>query len=237
MEKITLQAELRQSRGTNANRRLRLRGLVPAVVYGRGSDPVSLQFNPKSLLQALQGGESATRLISLDISGTKKDSSRLVLLKEVQRDPLTQAWSHVDFLEVNMKEAITVPVPLRYVGKAAGLVQGGIVDIQRRQLNISCLPADIPTHIDVDVTQLNIGDSLHISDIQVAAGLTIVDSAHLTLATVVVPGKEEEPAAVSEEEAAAAEAAAAEGEQPAAAKPEAEADAKEKDKEKEKEKT
>ena len=105
------------------------------------------------------------------------------MLKDIQRDVIKRTWIHADLLEVQLDEAVTVSVPLHYEGKAKGVVDGGIVDVKRRELEISCLPDALPEFIPVDITELELGESLHIGDIKVAEGIKVLDSERLTLVT------------------------------------------------------
>lgn len=211
MQHANLKAEIRQIGPKSANREMRLSGQVPAILYGRKSNPLTIKLDPKPLKQLLHGGAGANTLIHLDIAGVSEKKERVVLLKEIQRHPVSNSWIHVDFFEIALDEAVTVKVPLHFEGKAKGIIDGGIVEIQIRQIEVSCLPTAIPDYIAVDISDLGIGDSLHVSDVKVPADVTVVDSPTLNLVSLVLPTKEEEvkPAEVAADAAAAGAAPAA----------------------------
>ena len=158
-------------------------------------------------------------LIDLSLSG----KSSTVLVKSLARDPVRGRYLHADFYEVDLTQKVTVSVPLHLIGKAAGIDFGGILDHPLRELLIECLPGEIPQHIDVDVTALNVNDSIHVSDLKLAPGLTVKTDGALAVASVVLPAAEEEAApaaeAVEGEVPVEGEAAAAAGSPAAEAAP------------------
>jgi large subunit ribosomal protein L25 len=228
-----LVAETRDGTGKGVARKLRQAGVMPAVVYGkkRASQPVSVK--PEALQKLLRGAAGMNTLIELSLG----DQKATVLVKELQRDPVRGRYLHADFYEVDLTEKVTVSVPVHLVGKAAGIEFGGILDHPIRELLIECLPQEIPQHIEVDVSPLGVNESIHVSDLSLAPGLTIKTDGELAIATVILPAAEEEaaPAAAVAEgvapvegEAAAAAAPAAEAAKAAAPKPEAKAPEKKK---------
>ena len=199
-----LQAEKRETRGKNEARRLRAAGRIPAVVYGAGKDKaVEIAVDPKVLLRILHSESGVNTLIGLqgiDLDGGK------VLVKEYQLDPIDHRLLHADFYAVAMDKAITVTVPIVVRGEAKGVKQqGGIVDFVTRDLEIECLPGEIPEHIDVDVSELMLHQGVRVRDLQTTGKWTAVTEPD-TMIVHVVALKAEEPAAT---EAAAAPAAAA----------------------------
>jgi large subunit ribosomal protein L25 len=197
MRQANLSVQLRDGAGKGFSRRLRQAGIVPAILYGRKAPPVNLSLNPKKLQQLFHEGASSNTLFYLDIEGEKQQRERIVLLKEVQRDPVTTHWVHVDFLEIALDEPVKINIPIHFEGKAKGITDGGIVEPHRRELLVSCLPKAIPDFIAIDISHLGINDSLHVSDVKAPAGVKIIDSPTLTLVTVVPPAKEEVPVAAA----------------------------------------
>jgi large subunit ribosomal protein L25 len=152
----------------------------------------------KELDKTLHTHAGGNVLVTLDIVG---DKSRTVMFKEVVRHPLRGTVMHVDLLEVNMNELVEIEVPVHLTGKAAGLAYGGIVQHETRTITIECLPSQIPDSIDVDITALNVGQSLHVKDIPLASGLKAVDDADLTIVSIVSPTAEVAPKTAEEVQA------------------------------------
>jgi large subunit ribosomal protein L25 len=207
-----LVAETREGSGKGAARKLRAQGRIPAVVYGRKRAAQSIIVSPEALQKLLRGAGGMNTLIDLSIGG----ASATVLVKSLERDPVRGKYLHADFYEVDLTQKVTVSVPIHLVGKAAGTDFGGILDHPLRELSIECLPREIPQRIDVDVTALQVNDSIHVSDLKLAPGLTVKTDGALAVASVVLPAAEEVAPAATEEAApaegeAAAAAPAAEG--------------------------
>ena len=182
-DEITLRAEGRAQTGTGAARRMRRDGFVPAVVYGHGRDSVHLRIRADELDGVLSRISAGTTMIGLEIDGA---GSRKVLIRELQRHPFRSAILHVDFFQIREHEKIRVAVPLRLIGLAQGVEEGGILQQLRHEIQVECLPGDIPESFELDVTALLIGDSLHIADFD-AGGVTILDDLDLTVCAVVPP--------------------------------------------------
>ena len=193
MERPILTAEVREGAGKGAARRLRAEGRIPAIFYGPRSKPISLTIDSKEFAKSLQTEAGENVLIDLDIRKGDQPERKVVMVKELQVDPLQRGILHTDFYEVAMDEVVTVEVPVRLVGKPEGIKMGGILEQIRRVLEVQCLPGDIPKSIDVDVTSLKIGDSVHVQEIQVEKVKVLADS-NFTIATVVPPAVEEKPA-------------------------------------------
>ena len=198
-----LQAEKRETRGKNEARRLRAAGRIPAVVYGAGKDKaIEIAVDPKVLLRILHSESGVNTLIGLQ--GVELGSGK-VLVKEYQLDPIDHRLLHADFYAVAMDKAITVTVPIVLKGEAKGVKQqGGIVDFVTRDLEIECLPGEIPEHVDVDVSELMLHQGVRVRDLQAGKWTAVTDPD--TMIVHVVSVKAEEPAAA---EAAAAPAAPA----------------------------
>ena len=218
MERPVLKAEIREGSGKGAARKLREKGLIPAVFYGPKSKTIPLVVDSKELVKTLKTEAGENVLIDLHIIKDAKTDRKVVMVKDIQIDSLQMKMIHTDFYEVTMDVMVTVEVPIRLVGKPEGTKMGGILEQILRVIQIQSLPGDIPKGIDVDVSSLMIGDSIHVKDIQAGKFKILVDP-NVTIATVVPPVVEEEKVA---EAVVAPE--AAEG-----------AEVKEKEKEKEKE--
>lgn len=197
---VLLTAESRNDKGKGAARKLRSQGRIPAVIYGHGRAPAALSVSSMELDKALQGISAESTVIDLSVDGAGVQ----VLIREIQRHPTRKNITHVDFYEIHAGEMITVEVPLRLVGSPEGVRNaGGVLEQFLRELEIEVLPKDIPDHIDVDVTNLGIAQSLHVSDISVPEAKILSDPGQ-TICAVVPPRVEEAPPteAVVEEEAA-----------------------------------
>jgi len=205
----TLEAVKREGRGKNEANRLRASGKIPAVVYGtkkQGKVPegVPVSVDPKTLLRILHSESGANTLISLKVEG---DESR-VMVKEYQLDPVTHQLLHADFYQLAMDKAITVTVPVLIHGEAKGVkLQGGVLDFVTREIQVLCLPTDIPENITIDVSELSLHDAIRVRDLPVDPKWTSVSDAETMLVHVVMP-KVEEVAATPAADAAAPAAAA-----------------------------
>ena len=225
--RATLQAKPREGAGKGPARRLRAQGLIPAVVYGRHSKTTQqIAVDPLEIKQAVSAPARLNTLIELKLDG---QGERLVLLKDFQLDPVSRQMLHADFLEVQEGERVKVNVPIVLVGKAVGVLAGGILSQARRQIEVLALPTAIPDKIEVDVSHLKMAQALHINDVKLPEGLAVRTTVNFTVAVVSVPEKEEVVAPPPTEEAAAAAegAPAAEGKPaaPGAAPPAADAKA------------
>jgi large subunit ribosomal protein L25 len=190
MERPVLTAEIREGTGKEKAKKLRLQGLIPAIFYGPRSQTIPLVIQSKDLAKALQTEAGENVLIDLDIRKGPKSDRKVVMLKDIQIDPLQRVTLHTDFYEVAMDEMVTVEVPVHLIGKPEGTKMGGILEQVRRMIEVQCFPGDIPKSIDVDVSALKIGDSIHVQDIQVEKAKIISDT-NFTIATVVPPVVEE----------------------------------------------
>ena len=207
MERPVLTAETREKSKKGGSRKLRAQGLIPAVFYGPRVKTIPLVLDPKELSKALQTEAGDNVLIDLDIRGADQPDRKVVMVKDLQIDPLQRKILHADFYEVTMDTLVTVEIPVHLIGKSEGVKIGGILEQVLREIQIQCLPGDIPKDVDVDVSALMIGDSIHVRDIQIEK-VKILSDASMTVATVVPPAAEEKKVV---EEVAAEAAEAAEG--------------------------
>ena len=190
MEQIALKANLREDKGRQRVRKIRKTGLVPGIVYHRGETSVPVSFVEKDLLKILRSAGGENVLISLSIEGSKK-KSRAVLIKEIQHHPVKRHILHVDFNEVSMTEKITVDVEVLAQGEPVGVKQdGGILEHVLREIKVQCLPADIPKHIDVDVSALKLNDSIHVRDLVVSDKIKVLTDPEALLCQVKLPVEE-----------------------------------------------
>jgi len=202
MERPVLRAEIREGTGKGVARKLRAQGLMPAVFYGAHTQTLPLVVNPKELLGTLQTEAGGNVLIDLEIKKGDHAERKVVMVKDLQIDPLQRKALHADFYEVAMDVMVTVEVPIQLVGKPEGTKMGGILEQIRRVLEIQCFPGDIPKSIDIDVSSLKIGDSIHVNDIQIEK-VKIISDTNFTIATVVPPLAEEKKVEEVAPEAAA----------------------------------
>jgi large subunit ribosomal protein L25 len=188
-----LEAVRREQFGRNNAGRLRTQGQIPAVVYGGpGGQAESLSVDPKSLLRILHSQSGANTLITLKIDGA---GDTRVLVKEYQLDPVFHKLLHADFYRVAMDKLLQVTVPIHLVGDAKGIkAQGAQVDFVHRELDVECLPADIPEHITVDVTELMLHEGIRVRDLQTGGKWTPVSDADMLIVHLVSPKTEAEPA-------------------------------------------
>ena len=223
METVDITIDRRSGNGKGASRRLRRSGIIPGILYGPKRDTVSIGIGAGEFEEKLTHLEGSHLIRLLHTGGDAELNEKMVLLREVQRHPVSGAILHADFIEVDLTERLTVSVPLRFTGKAAGVVAGGILQPVLRELEVECLPTEIPEFIEVDVSPLQIHETIHVSALQLPEGVTAVADPAQTLVTVLPPTVEEvKPAEAAEgaEGAVAAEGAApAEGAAAPAAKP------------------
>ena len=209
METIKLSVEPRQEKGKGKAGRLRRSGKVPGIFYGPGKDAVSVCVNTHEFQQQVADLEGS-HLIQF-LSDTAELNEKIVLLKEVQQDPITADPLHIDFYAIDVNVPIQVGVALHMTGRAEGVTAGGSLQSARREIMVECLPLDIPDFIEIDVSHLGINDAIHVEDLTLPSNVKSMDDAQLLLVSVAAPVAEPTP----EEEAVEGETAAAEGETPA----------------------
>src|SRR5437868_324746 len=201
-KQVKLAAERRDAIGRAAVRKLKARGVVPAVVYGGKEKPQPLQVLRRDVSVMLSHAAGETILVELEIAGEK--TTRTAMVQEVQHSPVGGDVLHIDFHAISMDEEVEADVPLEPIGTANGVKNfGGLLEQSLRALTVSCLPRDLPDKITVDVSNLNIGDSIHVRDIKLPNGVAAKVQPELTVFSVLAPTVEEEPV-VPEAEAAAA---------------------------------
>ncbi|MFN8008061.1 MAG: 50S ribosomal protein L25 [Terriglobia bacterium] len=181
-------AEVRSTRGKNAARQLRQRGLVPAVLYGEQKGSIALSVNPKQLSAILHSARGYNTIFTVDL---KDGESTSVMLKEWQLDPVSGSLLHADLLRIAMDKLIQVRIPVTAVGEAKGVkVQGGIFEFVLREIEVECLPADIPETITIEITELELGANVRVSDLPKDSKYKILSEPELVVAHVVSPKEE-----------------------------------------------
>jgi large subunit ribosomal protein L25 len=201
MHTVALNAQARKTSGKGAARSLRRQSLVPAVLYGRDLESTLLSVSPGDLEKATSTASAENILIDLTITDGESTRNQRAMIREIQVDPVKRNILHVDFVGISMDRKITVEVPINIVGDPVGVSAGGMLQQVLRAVEISCLPDRIPDTLELDVSSLTMGHSLHVSDLRTPEGVELLSDPRLTLATVLAPKRvEEKPAAPAEGE-------------------------------------
>lgn len=215
MEQLELKTKVRKTIGNGPARALRRDGKIPAVLYGPKTESILLSVEVRDIEQILKSGNVGQVLLNLIIQNGQ-ETTRPAMIKELQSHPVSGRFLHIDFYEIDLTRKIRVGVPIVAVGKSAGVEVGGLLQIVRRELEVLCLPTQIPESIVVDVTNLDIGDSIHVEEIELEGDVEIPAEVNFTVITILAPKVEVEPE--EEEEELEEEAAEAEGEEAEAEK-------------------
>lgn len=196
MAKSVLNVETRVRTGKGGSRKVRQDGLVPAVVYGKGVEALNLRLDPKALQKAVATEAGWNTLITLN--GDGPFDGLVVILKDMQIDAIRRNPMHIDFLAIDLKKTLAVMVPVQPVGKSQGEIEGGTLQLVRHEVEVYCLPTNIPTSLEIDVTALNIGEVVHIDELSLPEGVESQHDVNFTVLTVV--GRMAEEVEVDEEE-------------------------------------
>ena len=209
MELIELNAKARETKGKGAARKLRANNAIPAIVYGAKKDPISLSLDTVEFIKIIRENGSTGLFFNLKIEG---GIEKAVMLKDMQMDAFGLEYLHIDLHEVDMDHSVTVTVPVEATGDCKGVKEGGMLQIIRRELDVICKPADMPESILIDISDLNIGDSVHVEDIKLGDAVEIPHEVDFTVITIVPPTadtddevSEEDEDLLEEEEAAPVE--------------------------------
>jgi len=218
MELSKVNVDVRSAAKKGAARRVRSGGSVPGVLYGRKREPIAVTFNEKELISSLDKDKRRNTVLTLTVRDGGKSEDVTAMVRDAQINPLSRRLVHVDFLAVDLNAEVKVTVPLVLTGKAVGVTNGGNLHQSLHMVPIAAKPAQIPVKLEVDVSALDIGDALHVSDLKLGAGVRVVLDAKEAIASVVAPKAEkvEEVAAAPVEGAVPAEGAAAAGAAPGA---------------------
>ena len=200
MDTVPLSYEVRTQTGKGSARKLRSAGKLPAILYGPEIDAVMLTLDCAELMKALQGKSPENILLDLRIDSDEKGKPKKVMIKEIQRDPVKRDYLHVDLFEISLKKELEVDIPIHLVNTPIGVTQGGILQHVRREVKVSCMPDDLVDKIEIDVSGLDIGQSLHMEDISLPSGLKSLEDGDVTVLTVVAPTIAAEVEEVEEEE-------------------------------------
>lgn len=224
MEELFLDAEVREEIGKGKTKAIKDKGFIPAVVYADGKSALALKLSYRQLIQLVHHHRIEGVVINLNIKDDKKQKSRPCLIKEIQHDPVHGEIIHVDFNQISLTKAIKVNIPVTVKGESIGVkLEGGSLEHILWEIEIECLPTSIPKDIEVDVTNLKLGESVHVKDIVVPQGVKILNDPGAIVITVAAPMKEEvpvepvegeekqEPEVIKEKKEVPGEAAAEEG--------------------------
>jgi large subunit ribosomal protein L25 len=198
-ERVKIEVQERESRGSAASRRLRREGLIPGVLYGRGKNPHVFCIEERDLRRALTGPAGLHAILDVVVAGQK--TTHPSILKDYQQDVITGRLAHVDLQEVRLDQPIQAQVVIELVGEAAGSIEGGVLSQVTREINVEALPLEVPERIEVDVSPMQMGDTLRLVDVAVQEGVSYLDDPEETvIATVTVPTQIIEPEPEEEEE-------------------------------------
>jgi large subunit ribosomal protein L25 len=208
-ERVKIEVQERERRGSADARRLRRDGLIPGVLYGRGKKPHAISVGERELRRALTGPAGLHAILDVVLAGQK--TTHPSILKDYQADVLTGRLAHIDLQEVRLDQPIHAQVVIELIGEAQGAKEGGVLSQVTREINVEALPLEVPERIEVDVNDMQMGDTLRLADVARQDGVTFLDDLEETvLATVTMPTREVEPEPTEEELEEAAEAAEAE---------------------------
>ena len=199
MSQILVETKRRAPGGKNVNRRLRIAGLIPAVLYGRGREPVPLSVEPKTIVDILYSESGQNTIFSLSVDGGERANA---MVKDYQLDPVKGKLIHTDFVQIAMDRLLEVSVNVELVGEAEGVKAGGLLDFVTRSIDLECLPADIPDSIKVDVGHLKMNDYVRVKNIEFESKIKVLTDPEVVIVTISPPLKEAEPVEVAPAEAA-----------------------------------
>ena len=214
MELIELKTNIRTTVGNGPARRLRQAGQIPAVLYGPKTESVLLSVNRNDFDLVLKKGRIGQIILNLVIQNNGETYNRPAMIKELQVHPVSRKFLHIDFYEIDMDRRITAGIPIVTTGTSVGVERGGILQIIRRELEVQCLPFEVPESIEIDITDLDMGDSVHVEDITLDGEVEFLGESNLTVVTVLTPKIEEEPEEEEEEELEEEDAEKEDGETP-----------------------
>ncbi|MHB8053977.1 MAG: 50S ribosomal protein L25 [Candidatus Aminicenantales bacterium] len=203
---LTIPSQPREAFGKNASYRIRQSGRIPAILYGEGRPNVALVLDKKDVIKILKSETGLNTLFKIVLEGAERD----VMIKDVQIDPLSDQLIHADLIQIDMNKAVRVEVPIELIGEAIGVkTEGGFIDFMTRELLVECLPAMIPEHLIVDVSELHLHQSIKVSEVALPEGIKLITDPGAVVALVQVPHEEKVEAAPVVEEGVEAAAAAA----------------------------
>jgi large subunit ribosomal protein L25 len=187
MQQETLQAQKRIKIGKGISRQLRIQKSIPGIVYGSDTEPISVQVGLKDLHRILGSSAGGNVLINLEIRNGQDTAKQPVIIKDLQSDPLSREFIHIDFYRISLDKELTTHVPVITVGASIGVQEGGILEFSTREVEVKCLPTLIPDKIEVDITAMKVGDTIHISGLKVPEGVMLLEDPEGVVMTVVAP--------------------------------------------------
>ena len=217
MERTNISVAVRTETGKSAVRHLRTQGLIPAVLYGRGKETLVLSVEKSAIIPHLAKGAYHTHLFDLKVAGKAKSAAPItVMIKEIQRNPITGKLLNIDFHAISLTDKVQAHVPVTFIGEPPGVKQGGILEKLHAEILVSCLPTQIPDHLEVNVSEMIIGDSVHARDLALPEGVELLTPADEVIVVLAHQARAEEvaPPVAVEEEAAEPEVLAQKGEKP-----------------------
>ena len=199
-ERVKLEVQVRDARGSAEVRRLRKEGLIPGVIYGGGNDPAAISVPERTLRKALTGSGGLHAILDVVVDGADGNAARPAILKDYQQDVITGRVTHIDLHQVRLDRPIQASVVIQLIGESAGVKEGGVLSQVTREITVEALPMEIPEHIDADVSEMLVGDTLRLADVRPIEGVTFLDDLEGTvLASVSAPTVFEEPEVEVEE--------------------------------------
>jgi large subunit ribosomal protein L25 len=216
-ERVKLEVRVRETRGDGPARRMRAEGLIPGVLYGRAKTPHVIEVEERELRRALHGPGGMHTILDVVVGETA--TTHPSVLKDFQLHPVSGRILHIDLQEVRLDQPITVAVSVHLLGESPGAKEGGILSQQIREVNVEALPMEVPEHLELDISSLQMGDSLRVADVPPIEGVTYLDDPDTVLVTVMVPRAIEVEEPVEGEEGEEGEEGAVEGEAPAEGEP------------------
>lgn len=187
MQQVTLQAQKRTKTGKGISRQLRIQKSIPGIVYGGDTEPLTVQVGLKELRHILGSGAGGNVLINLEINNEQDIIKQPVIIKDMQSDPLSREYTHVDFYRISLDKELTTHIPIATVGVSVGVQEGGILEFSMREVEVKCLPTLIPDKIEVDITAMKVGNTIHVSDLKVPEGVQLLEDQEGVVMTVVAP--------------------------------------------------
>jgi large subunit ribosomal protein L25 len=196
MEEILIKAETRTGKGKSAVKKIRRQGGIPAVLYGKDVESIPLTISLKDW-EKLRKRLKRNAILKMELPGSAETGARPVMVKNVQRAVIGDRINHIDFLQVSMERKVEVEIPIYLTGEAKGLVNGGIIEQHLRTVMAECLPSQIPEKVDIDITNLDIGDSVHVHEISIE-GVKLLENPGVAIVTLIPPTSGEEKAVTEE---------------------------------------
>jgi large subunit ribosomal protein L25 len=197
---VKINATVRQTGKQSILTDLRTEGKVPGTFYGKKIDPVTIFVDEDELREAMNTEAGSNVMVDLVIDDSALKGKQTAMIKDLQKNPITGVIKHVDFVKVSMSEEIHATIPVTVVGESAGVKLGGVMQHSIRELNVKCLPGNMPEHYEIDVTEMNVGDSVHVKDLAVIEGVEVLNDPEEILVSIVPPAKEEEVEVTEEAE-------------------------------------